>query len=228
METVTPDLPPLGDLAVDRVSGCGSGQVVEEGGVEHRDVRQVRQCLAGHADPEDGGRVVQWRERGEVLECGDQRVVDDGRPVEIGPAVHHAVADGDQAAAEIGARLVEQVERRSQRGVVIGDPVLTGHPALTEREARRRRVLPDALDDAVGQGEPRIRLHQLEFDRRRSRIEDQNSAAHRSPWAWIAVIATVLTMSSTSAPRDRSLTGLFSPCRTGPMAMAPALRCTAL
>ncbi len=33
------------------------------------------------------------------------------------------------------------------------------------------------------------------------------------PCAWIAVIATVLTMSSTSAPRDRSLTGFFRPCK---------------
>ncbi len=41
-------------------------------------------------------------------------------------------------------------------------------------------------------------------------------------------MATVLTMSSTSAPRDRSLTGLRSPCSTGPIAIAPALRCTAL
>ena len=46
--------------------------------------------------------------------------------------------------------------------------------------------------------------------------------------AWIAVIATVFTMSSTRAPRDRSLIGLRRPCSTGPIATAPALRCTAL
>ena len=48
------------------------------------------------------------------------------------------------------------------------------------------------------------------------------------PCAWIAVIAMVLTMSSTSAPRERSLMGLFRPCSTGPIATAPAERCTAL
>jgi hypothetical protein len=42
------------------------------------------------------------------------------------------------------------------------------------------------------------------------------------------VTATVVAMSSTVAPRDRSLTGLFSPCSTGPTAVAPALRWTAL
>ena len=51
---------------------------------------------------------------------------------------------------------------------------------------------------------------------------------HHVPPAWMAVIATVLTISETSAPRDRSFTGLFRPCSTGPIATAPALRCTAL
>ena len=46
--------------------------------------------------------------------------------------------------------------------------------------------------------------------------------------AWMAVMATVLTMSATVAPRDKSLTGLRRPCRTGPTATAPAERCTAL
>lgn len=41
-------------------------------------------------------------------------------------------------------------------------------------------------------------------------------------------MATVFTMSPTRAPRDRSLTGLRRPCRTGPTAIAPAERCTAL
>lgn len=44
----------------------------------------------------------------------------------------------------------------------------------------------------------------------------------------MAVIATVLTMSGTVAPRDRSFTGRRRPCMTGPTATAPAERCTAL
>lgn len=46
--------------------------------------------------------------------------------------------------------------------------------------------------------------------------------------AWIAVRAMVNTMSSTSAPRDRSLTGLRRPCSIGPTETTLALRCTAL
>ena len=47
-------------------------------------------------------------------------------------------------------------------------------------------------------------------------------------WAWMAVMATVFTMSSTVQPRERSLTGLRRPCRTGPTATAPEDCCTAL
>src|SRR5690625_460224 len=61
-------------------------------------------------------------------------------------------------------------------------------------------------------------------------VNYQYATGHESftCWAWIAVMATVLTMSWTSAPRERSLTGRRRPCRTGPTATAPAVRCTAL
>ena len=47
-------------------------------------------------------------------------------------------------------------------------------------------------------------------------------------WACTAVSAHRETMSSTEQPRDRSLTGRARPCMTGPMASAPARRCTSL
>src|SRR3989338_8176194 len=42
--------------------------------------------------------------------------------------------------------------------------------------------------------------------------------------AWMAVIRIVLTISAISQPRLRSLTGFFSPCSIGPIAIAPAER----
>src|SRR5262249_7805400 len=45
---------------------------------------------------------------------------------------------------------------------------------------------------------------------------------------WSAVIAATLIMSSAVAPRERSLHGLRSPCTIGPIASAPARRCTSL
>jgi hypothetical protein len=47
------------------------------------------------------------------------------------------------------------------------------------------------------------------------------------PKAWIEVQATVLMMSATVQPLLKSLTGLVSPCMTGPIAMAPVDCCTA-
>ena len=47
-------------------------------------------------------------------------------------------------------------------------------------------------------------------------------------WACTAVMATVLTTSATVHPRLKSLTGLLSPCKSGPIATAPEVRCTAL
>ena len=60
----------VGDLPVDRVGRRGGRQIVEERGVEHRDVRQVGQRLAGDLDAQHGRRIVQRRKRGQLLELG--------------------------------------------------------------------------------------------------------------------------------------------------------------
>ena len=101
-------------------------------------------------------------------------------------------------------------------------------------------LLTDAFDDAVDQrgvvvGEQPV------LQRRRPRVEHEHphqtpapcsccvlAAAAASCCAWMAVMATVLTMSGIVQPRDRSFTGLFRPWRTGPTATAPAERWTAL
>src|SRR5690606_21591569 len=107
--------------------------------------------------------------------------------------------------------------------------------------ARRALVLDaadseaDPLDESRGQRVVRVDVDELVLDRGGAGVDDEDERAHRVPsegvssaWAWIAVMATVLTMSWTRAPRDRSLTGLRRPCSTGPTAIAPAERCTAL
>lgn len=44
----------------------------------------------------------------------------------------------------------------------------------------------------------------------------------------MALIKTVLIISSTKAPLLKSLMGLFKPCKIGPIATALALRCTVI
>src|SRR5690606_28084376 len=95
-------------------------------------------------------------------------------------------------------------------------------------------VLADPLDQSLGVHLSGPRVDELVLERGRSGVDDEDHGglrcrrAHCGPPAWRAVIATVLTMSRTRAPRERSLTGLPRPWRTGPIATAEALRWTAL
>ena len=80
--------------------------------------------------------------------------------------MHHSVPDGDETdGVQAHARLVEHLERNAQRRLMVGDPVISGRFLLTDRQTRRRSVLADPFDDAVGQRIARIRVHQLEFHR---------------------------------------------------------------
>src|SRR5258708_38983137 len=111
--------------------------------------------------------------------------------------------------------------------------MLTGLRQLVERGLQRRgvvgdRPLTDPFDDPIGHHLARIRFDDGVFHRRRSGVEHQDRAGHHLSCAWIAVMATVLTMSSTRAPRDRSFTGLFRASTTGTIAIAPARGCNAL
>ncbi len=231
VESVTADPILAGDVTVDRECRCGGGQIVEEGGVEDRDLRDAGKCRAQDLDTDGVGRVVQRREGGEPVDLGDDVIVDEHRLAEDGPAVHHAVTDRRERVRVEHTRVGELGERECETRAVIGDP-LGAFARLTAGSARQPSlVLADALDEPLREHVSRLGVDELELDRRRARIDDEDSAVHASVsffCAWIAVIATVLTMSWTSAPRERSLTGLFRPCSTGPTATAPALRCTAL
>src|SRR5690606_14001540 len=106
----------------------------------------------------------------------------------------------------------ERVEHAAGRGLRVGH-VRTG--------------LADALDEPPHPVVGRVEVDDLVLEARRSGVEHEDARAHApAPCAWIAVTAMVLTMSRTRAPRERSLTGLFSPWSTGPTASAPAERCT--
>ena len=105
------------------------------------------------------------------------------------PAVHHPVPDRRQPVE------VEPDITIGQRDLVRRRVAVRPRRSVRPAPCRRCRV---AVEEAV--------LH-----RRRAAVEHQDPA-HAAPAAWIAVIATVLTMSVTVAPRDRSLTGRRRPC----------------
>ena len=123
---------------------------MEERGVEHRDVRQIRQRPAGDLDTEDGRRVVQGRQRLQLPDPVEHRVVDDGGQVEIRAAVDHPVADRDQLhGVEVYPLCGDLIEGDPQCLVVIGDTA----------------VVADSLDDPVEDAHRGAGLHQLVFQR---------------------------------------------------------------
>ncbi len=108
---------------------------MEEPGVEHGDVREIGQDTARDLDAEDGGRVVQRRQRRQCPKCRDQLVVDDGGQEEVWSAVDHPVPDRDEAQlVELVSLGGQRVEGRPQRFVVVGD-----------------LSFADALDDSIHQ-----------------------------------------------------------------------------
>ncbi len=174
-------------------------------------------------------------ERREVLDLLLHVLVDAHCAVEARAALDHPVADAEQVrAVERGAVRVELPQQPAEGVLVVGD-----HATLDDGLDAGRLVLrlagrlADALDQAGREGRAGVDVDELVLEARRAGVDDEDGAGHArcpaaSACAWIAVIAMVLTMSLTSAPRERSLTGLFSPCSTGPIASAPAERCTAL
>ena len=207
------------------------GQRGVERRVEHRHLRHVREQPQGDAQALEVRRVVQRRERHELLDVREQLVVHERRRGEHLAAVHDPVPDrADACVGQRGPVLVERVEHGTQRFLVVGEGALLLVLAVRAAVRERAAVLPDRLDDPVGGLVAGGGVDEGVLQRGRAGVDHQHQVAHAvaSFWAWIAVIATVLTMSRTVAPRDRSLTGLRRPCSTGPTATAPAERCTAL
>ena len=155
------------------------------------------------------GGLCSGRERGELLDPGLHGVVDQGRLHEARAAVHDPVADGVDRCGPGPPRM-----RRAPPG---GRDVLgPGSPI--------RSTMPSALTAPdIGSTTWYLSDDDPAFSTNTDRMPLIGSSC-----AWIAVIAIVLTMSRTRAPRDRSLIGFARPCSTGPIATAPAERCTAL
>ena len=68
MGAVTADVVLVGDFLVQRVGACGLRQLEEEGGIEHEDLRNVRQKRTHDFSALGFRTVVQRREHGEVLD----------------------------------------------------------------------------------------------------------------------------------------------------------------
>ena len=148
---------------------------MEERGVEDRDVRDVGQFLARDLHPDGVRRIVQRRKDGQLGDGLHHVVVDERRFVEHVAAVNDPVPDGcDTGFLQRPAQRLEHVQHRAQTGPVVEDlahPFL-GSGGVVEDDPPLR--LTDALDESVRYSFPGFRVYELELDRRRTRIEDQD------------------------------------------------------
>ena len=119
---------------------------------------------------------MQRRKGGQFADGPHHVVVDDGRPVEHLPAVHHPVPDrADQrTGSQVEARLDEHLEHAAQPGAVIGNRPATLGFVVGDAVGDDAVVLPDPLHQP-GRGDGTgVRLHQLVLDRRRPRIDHED------------------------------------------------------
>ena len=175
MGAVPADLVPVRDVAVERVHGGLVGQALEESGVEDDDVRHVGQKPPRHDDPLEMRRIVERSQRAQFFDLGLDGVVDEGGAVEVLAPLDDAMADGsDRAVGQRGADLFEQVDRGLQADSVIGDRPLDFAHTIPVGVADEAVLLPDALDQAGGDGLARVGVDELVFDRGAARIDDEN------------------------------------------------------
>jgi hypothetical protein len=237
------------EIPGDRIAIGRARHGLVKGGIEHRHLRHAGEQLPRHQDTVEIGRIVQRRQRNHLPDRRDHVVIHHRRRMKRLAAMHDAMTDGYE--------LIEPAERAGVRergadaldaGVVRADggrllARLGAAVGVRPGQLQRRRRLADAGRIATG-GHPPILApladrEEPELDRRAAGVQHQYFHEHSLAWrraqacaaafcAWMAVMVTVLTMSVTVQPRLRSFTGLFRPWSTGPMATAPALRCTAL
>ena len=148
----------------------------------------------------------------------------------------HPVPDSQEIGRPFDHRcLGGQAQDEPKPLLVIGDP-LAAHGLLdlaggfVDPVNMPALLFPNPVEEAGGDDGEIGSLEDLILNRTAFRVDhhDFQLPAPFSCCAWMAVIATVFTMSVTVAPRLRSFTGRLSPCMTGPMAAALADRWTAL
>ncbi len=241
MEAVAAHLVPLAPLRGHGIRVGLRWQGPVERGVEDRDLRHVGEGLAGAEDALEVRGVVQRRERASSRIAATTSSSTTHRLGEPGAAVDDPVPDGEQSTSQgrararaappapgRGPRRATGCRPRASRSVspaswcrCAAPPIFSTMPTAA--------VLPVSASSTwyFSEDDPALTTRTCAAGPPAAAPPALRPAALTGP-AWIAVMAMVLTMSRTSAPRDRSLTGRLRPWRTGPMATADALRWTAL
>ena len=149
-----------------------------EGGVEAGDLRQVRGCFQNRRDGRQIVRLVQWRERHELPELGEDGCVDPRRRGVGGSAMYDAVAERQHVPA--GQQLAPCGHDLVGSAMVIEHavpPVLFGDERAVCLECLKAGAGADAFDLAVEEFRAVVMgIVDRELDARRAGVEDGNAA----------------------------------------------------
>ena len=170
----------VGDFLVQRVGAGGLRQLEEEGGIEHEDLRNIRQERTHDFGALGFRAVVQRSEHGEILDLVDGLVGNQSRVREDGTALHHAVADcHDAGFVQLRAELVEEAEHALQTLLVVVNrlfKLMLFAVELMLVVAVNR--LADLLDQAGSNTFTGFKINQLILDRARTGIDDKDGFRH--------------------------------------------------
>ena len=86
-----------------------------EGGVEDRDLAELRERMPGLADSRERRCVVQRRELGQARKLELDRVIDQRRLAEARTAVHYAMGDRLDVIRRLGERAAHLRQRMEER-----------------------------------------------------------------------------------------------------------------
>jgi len=223
METVAANAKAFVELIGQGVKIGPRGKCLVKGRVKDCYLGQFRGPLQGDLYAQEVGWVVKRRQRHQRLKLLKNLTVDENRLPETLATVVHAVTNGHQIFKISGqARVADHLSHGLDGLLMIEHSQGLFYEEVFASETHEAFLFPDPLHASLGQGQEFREREKLELEGRRARVQDQDHFF--PPWAWIAVMATVFTMSCTVHPRERSLTGFFKPCKIGPMAVAPADR----
>ena len=177
---VAADVVLIGDFLVQRVGAGGLRQLEEEGGIEDEDLRNVRQQGAHDFGTLGLRAVVQRGEHSQILDLVDGLVGHEGRLREDGAALHHTVADGDNASLrQVRAVLLEEAEHALQTLLVVVNrlfKLVLFAVVLVLVVAVDR--LTDLLDEAGSEAFAGFEINQLVLDRAGAGIDDKDGFRH--------------------------------------------------
>src|SRR5262245_872910 len=153
-----------------------------ESGVEAGDLRYRRRDGSDGADGGDVMRLVQRRQRHQLLKTGYYALIDDDR-LGIGrSAMHDTVADAGKSGLAAHMVLKPVLNGRDGGAVVVAGYGLIRHAAALGIRNLQPGRCPDTLDLTVHAGLKRpvgSRFKHRELDAGRSGVDDEDRLAHR-------------------------------------------------